>query len=111
MGCLGIISIKTARTGFHLSKKIIHLCEQAGIRNLNGQQADSSVGTLASAHLCAAFKNTSFYYPSENSFFLMLVDDLLEEQIVIKDGYLELSQAPGLGIEINEKKLEKFKMS
>ena len=73
-------------------------------------QADSSIGTLASAHLCAAFKNTSFYYPSENSFFLILVDDLLKEQIVIKDGCLELSDAPGLGIEINEKKLEKFKM-
>jgi L-alanine-DL-glutamate epimerase-like enolase superfamily enzyme len=110
LGCLGIISIKAARTGFHLSKKIIHLCEQAGIRNLNGQQADSSLGTLANAHLCAAFKNTSFYYPSENSFFLMLVDDLLKEQIVIKDGCLELSDAPGLGIEISEKKLEKFKM-
>lgn len=110
LGCLGIVSVKTARTGFHLSKKIIHLCEQAGICNLTGQQADSSIGTLASAHLCAAFKNTSFYYPSENSFFLMLRDDLLKEALVIKNGCLELSAAPGLGIEIDERKLEKFKM-
>ena len=68
-GCLRIISIKTARTGFHLSRKIITLCEQAGIRNLLGLQGDTSVGTLAGAHVCAAFKNTSFYYPSEISFF------------------------------------------
>jgi L-Ala-D/L-Glu epimerase / N-acetyl-D-glutamate racemase len=110
LGCLGIVSVKTARTGFHLSKKIIHLCEQAGIRNLTGQQADSSIGTLSSAHLCAACKNTSFYYPSENSFFLMLVDDLLKEQLVIKDGCLQLADAPGLSIEIDERKVEKFKM-
>ena len=107
---VGIISIKAARTGFHLSKKIIHLCEQAGIRNLTGQQADSSVAILANAHLCAAFKNTSFYYPSENSFFLIPVNDLLKESIVIKDGCLELSDAPGLGIQISEKTLEKFTM-
>ena len=40
----------------------------------------------------------------------MLVDDLLEEQLVIQNGCLELSDAAGLGIEITEKKLEKFKM-
>jgi L-alanine-DL-glutamate epimerase-like enolase superfamily enzyme len=96
--------------GFHRYKKIHHLCEQASIRNLTGQQADSSIGTLASAHLCAAFKNTSFYYPSENSFFLMRLDNLLKEPLVIKGGCLELSTAPGLGIEIDGRKLEKLKM-
>lgn len=37
----------------------------------------------------------------------MPVNDLLEEQIVIKNGCLALSDTPSLGIEINEKKLEK----
>lgn len=95
---------------FQRSKKILHLWEQTRICNLTGQQADRSIGTLASAHLCAAFKNTSFYYPSENSFFLMLLDNLLKEPLVIKDGCLELSTAPGLGIEFDGRKLEKFKM-
>jgi L-alanine-DL-glutamate epimerase-like enolase superfamily enzyme len=109
LDCLRIVSIKTARTGFTLSKKIIHLCEQAGIRNLHGLQGDTSVGTLASAHFCAAHKNTNFYYPSEISFFLLLADDFLKEPILIKDGFLELSNEPGLGIHVDEKKLEKFK--
>jgi L-alanine-DL-glutamate epimerase-like enolase superfamily enzyme len=107
---LRIISIKTARTGFIPSKKIIHLCEQAGIRNLHGLQGDTSVGTLCSAHLCAAFKNTNFYYPSEISFFLQLSDDFLKKPIMIKDGYLELTDDPGLGIEIDEKKFETFRL-
>jgi hypothetical protein len=71
---------------FHRSKKILHLWEQTSICNLTGQQADSSIGTLASAHICAAFKNARFYYPRENSFFLMLLDNLLKEPLVIKDG-------------------------
>ncbi len=107
--CLRVVSIKTARTGFTLSKKIVHLCEQVGVRNLNGLQVDSSVGTLASAHLCAALKNTNFYYPSEISSFLLLADDFLKEPLVIKNGCLELADEPGLGIEIDEKKLESFK--
>ena len=110
LDCLRVVSIKTARTGFSLSKRIVHLCEQAGIRNLHGFQGDTSVGTLASAHLCAALKNTSFFYPSEISFFLHLTDDFLKEPIMIKDGYLELKDKPGLGIEVDEKKFETFKL-
>jgi len=111
LGSLRIVSIKTARTGFTLSKKIIHLCEQAGIRNLHGMQGDTSVGSLASAHLCAGFKNTNFYYPSEICFFLLLTDDFLEKPIMIKDGYLQLTEDPGLGIVMDDKKFEKFKTS
>ncbi len=110
LGDLRIVSIKTARTGFTLSKKIIHLCEQAGIRNLHGLQGDTSVGTLSSAHLCAGFKNTSFYYPSEISFFLLLTDDFLKKPIMIKDGYLQLTDDPGLGIVIDDKKLQQFQV-
>jgi L-alanine-DL-glutamate epimerase-like enolase superfamily enzyme len=108
LGFLRVVLIKTARTGFTLSKKIIHLCEQAGIRNLHGMQGDTSVGTLSSAHLCAGFKNTSFYYPSDLSFFLLLTDDFLKKPIIIKDGYLHLTDDPGLGIVIDDKKFERF---
>jgi L-alanine-DL-glutamate epimerase-like enolase superfamily enzyme len=108
LASLRVVSIKTARTGFTLSRKIVHLCEQAGFRNLHGLQGDSGTGSIASAHFCAAFKNTSYYYPSEASFYLQLVDDFLKEPIVIKDGWLELSDQPGLGIEVDEKKFDGF---
>jgi L-Ala-D/L-Glu epimerase len=108
---LRVVSIKTARTGFTLSRKIVHLCEQAGIRNLHGLQGDSSAGSIASAHFCAAFKNTSFYYPSEASFYLLLVDDFLKEPVVIKDGWLELPDIPGLGFEVDEHKFGRFQIA
>jgi len=111
LNSLRVINIKTARTGFTLSRKIVHLCEQAGIRNLHGLQGDTSIGSVASAHFCAAFKNTSHYYPSEASFFLLLVDDFLKEPLVIKDGWLELTDKPGLGVKIDEKKFKTFAVS
>ncbi len=108
LGALRIVMIKTARTGFTLSRKIIHMCEQAGLRNLHGMQGDSSVGTLCSAHLCAGLKNTSSYYPSDLSFFLHLTGDFLKNPIQIKDGYLELGKEPGLGMAIDEKAFRKY---
>ncbi len=105
---LRVISIKTARTGFTLSRKIVHLCEQAGIRNLHGLQGDTGTGSMASAHFCAAFKNTSHYYPSEACFHLQLEDDFLKDPIPIRDGWLELANKPGLGFEIDEHKFRKF---
>lgn len=111
LGALRIVCIKTARTGFTLSRKIIYMCENAGIRNLHGLQGDTTIGTLSSAHLCAGFKNTSFYYPSEISFFLLLSDDFLLNTIKINNGCLTLPEDPGLGIIIDEKKLERFKLS
>ncbi len=105
---LRVVSIKTARTGFTLSRKIVHLCEQAGVRNLHGLQGDSATGSMASAHFCSAFKNTSYYYPSEASFHLLLVDDFLTEDVVVRDGFLELPDKPGLGIEIDERKFTMF---
>lgn len=103
-----VVSIKTARTGFTLSRRIIHLCEAAGVRNLHGLQGDSGLGSISSAHVCAGFKNTSFYYPSEISFFLMLEDDFLKEPLEVKDGCLYLGNKPGLGVEVDEGRFARF---
>ena len=90
LGVVGIISIKTPRTGYTLSKKVIHLAEMAGIPCLMGTQGETGVGTLVSAQFGAARRNVS--YPSEISFFLFLKDDLLEEPVPFKDGFIELSK-------------------
>ena len=106
-----VVNIKPARTGFTLSRKIVDICETAGVPNLLGFQGDSSVGSIASAHLCASYKNTSCYYPSEASFFMHLSDDFVKEPPVVKDGFLELGDKPGLGIEIDETKLKQFALN
>jgi len=108
LGAIGIISIKTPRTGYTLSMKIIHLAEIAGIPCLMGTQAETGVGTLASAHFGAARRNVS--YPSEISFFLCLKDDLLAEPITLKEGVIELPQRPGNGALLDEGKIKKYRM-
>lgn len=108
LGAIGIISIKTPRTGYTLSMKIIHLAEAAGIPCLMGTQAETGIGTLASAHFGAAQSNVSF--PSEISSFLFLKDDLLAEPVPFKDGVIGLPKRPGNGAIIEEGKVKKYRI-
>jgi L-alanine-DL-glutamate epimerase-like enolase superfamily enzyme len=108
LGAIGIISIKTPRTGYSLSLKIVNMAETAGIPCLMGTQAETGVGTLASAHFGAARRNVS--YPSEISFFLSLTDDLLAEPIALKDGFIELPKHPGNGAILDEEKIKQYRM-
>jgi L-Ala-D/L-Glu epimerase len=108
LGAIRAVGIKTARTGFTQSRKIIHLCELYGVRLMHQMQGDSSVGTLSSAQLCAGFKSTNEHYPADLSFFLHLTDDFLARPIRIEDGCLCLEDEPGLGIVIDEEKLKHF---
>jgi L-alanine-DL-glutamate epimerase-like enolase superfamily enzyme len=108
LGAIGIISIKTPRTGYTLSLKIVHMAENAGIPCLIGTQAETGVGTLASAHFGAARRNVS--YPSEISFFLSLKDDLLAEPISLQDGVIELPRRPGNGAILDEEKIKRYRM-
>ena len=108
LGVLGVIMIKTPRTGYYQSRKIVQMAEQAGIECLVGTQAESTVGTLPSAHFAAAFNNIT--YPSEQALFLALKDSLIQEPIRIVDGAIELPDTPGFGNEIDEAKLKKYRV-
>jgi len=107
LGVIGIIGIKTSRTGYTQSLKIIHLAEAADIPCLMGTQAETGIGTLASAHFGAARANVSI--PSDLSNFMFLKDDLLAEPIDFKDGFIHLPKGPGNGAVINEEKLARYR--
>ena len=107
-GVIGLVVIKVARTGYYQSRKIIHLCEPAGIPCLIGSQGDTGIGTIAAVHMAKAFKQIK--YPIENIALLRQEDDLLKEPPIIENGFIEIPERPGLGVEIDEKKLERFRV-
>jgi L-Ala-D/L-Glu epimerase len=103
LGAISIVSIKTPRTGYYLSRKILHLAEQAGFPCIIGTQVETDVGALASAHFGAAFK--AFLYPAELTYFLTMKDTLLSPPLEIHEGMLVLPEDPGLGATLDEEKL------
>jgi L-alanine-DL-glutamate epimerase-like enolase superfamily enzyme len=108
LGAIGMVLIKVARSGFFKSRKIVHLCEQAGIPCLIGSQGDSSIGAAAGAHLATSFRNIQ--YPAEISYHLRMTGDLLQNSVKIFQGFIEIPEAPGLGIRVDEGQVKKYRL-
>jgi L-alanine-DL-glutamate epimerase-like enolase superfamily enzyme len=102
------VSIKTARTGFTYSHRILSMCEGLGADVVMGNQIDGQLGSLCSVAFGAAFEFTS-RRAGELSNFLDMIDDLLTEPLKIADGTLAIRECPGLGIEIDEDKLVHYR--
>ncbi len=102
------VSIKTARTGFTYSQRVLSQCEGLGVDVVMGNQIDGQLGSLCSAAFGAAFELTS-RRAGELSNFLDMSDDLLAEPLQIEDGTLRVRESPGLGIELDEEKFARYR--
>lgn len=107
LGAIGMVLIKVARTGFYKTRKIIHMCQEKNIPCMVGSQGDSSIGAAASAHVASSFKNVLF--PAECSYHLRMQGDLLKIPLSVSGGALEIPKGAGMGIEIDESKLERYR--
>ena len=107
-GSATAVSIKTARTGFSESQRVLHLAEGLGVEVVMGNQIDAQVGTLCSVVFGAAHRASS-RRAGELSNFLDMSDDLLAEPLTITDGRLAVPTDPGLGLQVDEDKLTRYR--
>ncbi|GHB83190.1 muconate cycloisomerase [Streptomyces umbrinus] len=107
-GSATAISIKTARTGFTASQRVLHECEGLGVEVVMGNQIDGQIGTLCTVAFGAAHR-TSARYAGELSNFLDMTDDLLTEPLTIENGTLRIREGAGLGIDIDPDKLARYR--
>ncbi|RKJ39229.1 muconate cycloisomerase, partial [Butyricicoccus sp. 1XD8-22] len=68
---------------------------------------ESSIGTAACVHAYASIPNLN--YGSELFGPAWLADDLVKKPLTIKDGFIFVPESPGLGVELDEKKVEEYK--
>lgn len=107
-GSANAISIKTARTGFTYSQRVLNLCEGLGVEVVMGNQIDGQIGSMCTVVFGSAYRLTS-QRAGELSNFLDMTDDLLTEPLQIKDGSLAVLEGAGLGIEIDPDKLDRYR--
>ncbi|WP_349829412.1 enolase C-terminal domain-like protein [Brevibacterium litoralis] len=106
-GC-NAICIKTARSGFTEATEILGLCTGLGVDVTMGNQIDTQVGSLATVTFGAAHEASS-RRAGELSNFLDMADDVLAEPIAIRDGRIAVRDVPGVGADIDEDKLAKYR--
>lgn len=107
-GAVGIMGLKTPRTGIWESSKIVHVAEAYGMPCWMGSQGVSQIGTLASAHFAVGFAK-HFTVPADLGNYVKQLDDLNATPIVLRDGCLHLPDKPGIGVTIDEEKLKRYR--
>jgi L-alanine-DL-glutamate epimerase-like enolase superfamily enzyme len=107
LGAVREIGIKIPRTGFTRSRKIVHLAEVANLPVQVCLQAECDYGAAAGVQFAASFRQISL--PSEIASHLdSITDSILVSPLVIENGQTKRPQGPGMGVEIDWKKIEKY---
>lgn len=107
-GSATALSIKTARTGFTGSQRVLHLAEGLGLEVVMGNQIDGQLGSICTVVFGAAHPRT-VVHAGELSNFLDMSDDLLTDPLRIEGGELVVRPGAGLGVEVDEDKLRHYR--
>ena len=106
-GGAGVFGLKLDRPGGFVNvKKVNALAELNNIPCFMCSSIELGISTSAAAHLAVSQKNIRL--ASEFSGPQTISDDIVKNPIPIKDGYAKPWDAPGLGVELDEKKLAKY---
>ncbi|QOZ37707.1 mandelate racemase/muconate lactonizing enzyme family protein [Bradyrhizobium sp. CCBAU 53421] len=120
-GGIQIVSIYTTKAGgLYKAMEVGAVCRAAGIIcNVNGS-IETGVGNLANVQLAAASPSVTLSCvipistPAEFQHGqvagIYYRDDLLVEPIKVVDGAIVVPSGPGMGIEVDQKKIEKYRV-
>ncbi len=105
-----VFSLKVAKHGGLLrTRKVAAIAEAADIDWYGGTMLETSLGSAASAHvfstLGVSHHGCELFGPQ------LLVDDIVEARMPIKDCELQLPDGPGFGVEVSLSQLQRFDRS
>lgn len=107
LGAIGEVVLKVARSGYRPARDIAALCRAFYVPMHCGTQADMHIGTCAAAHFACTF---TALHEHEFSTFLDAADHLGDRAPVVRDGHLVLPPGPGIGVAVDEAKLDKYRI-
>ena len=102
-------SLKTIKLGgIRRACEAAKLCHALGMSvNLASTVAESSLAASAIVHLGAAVPGIDWGLSPTTSF---LVDDITDEPVEVVDGHLSVPAGPGLGVRVDEERIEKYRL-
>jgi muconate cycloisomerase len=84
------------------------LCRKLGLKvNIAAKIAESSIGTAAAVHLACAVPNIDWGVSLTHFY---LAEDIVKRPLPLADGRVALPQGPGLGVEVDEAAVERFRV-
>ncbi len=107
LGSTKIINIKIGRVGGLTEAKRIHdYCEAKGIPVWCGGMLESGIGR---AHNVALTTLSNFTLPGDTAGSSRYWEkDIIEPEVIVNDGYIEVPQTAGIGYEVNRDTVESY---
>jgi muconate cycloisomerase len=85
------------------------LCRKLGLKiNVAAKIAESSIGTAAAVHLACAVPNVDWGVSLTNFY---LAEDIVKKPIALSGGAVGLPDGHGLGVEVDEAAVERFRVN
>jgi len=111
-GAADILSVYVGKGGgIGPARKIAAIAEAAGLTCTVGSNLELGVASAAMAHLATATPGVGAEeFPCDILGPLAYEDDLLAEPIEVRDGQVRAPDKPGLGIELDEAKLTRYRV-
>lgn len=106
-GAADVFAIKTEQSGgLQAAQQVAAIADAAQIALYGGTMLEGAVGSIASAHVFATFRElrwgTELFGP------LLLTEEILTQPLVYQDFHLALPSGPGLGISLDEDRIRYF---
>ena len=106
-GGIDVVQVDLARNGFTLSRKIADMAEFHGKRVVNHFYS-TPINLAAALHWLASRKSAFiFEYCVEDT---PIRTQLIKQDLEAVDGFVKVPEEPGLGIELNEETVEKYRV-
>jgi muconate cycloisomerase len=86
--------------------RMIAIAESFGMSVYFGTAGESGVGTAATAHVASTVRHLP--YASDCWYASKLPDDIVVVPVPIEPGFTHVPGGPGLGVELDEDKLQKY---
>lgn len=103
-----VFAIKIEQSGgLRAAQQVAGIADAAGIALYGGTMLEGAVGTVASAHVFATFRDlqwgTELFGP------LLLTEEIVVQPLQYRDFQLAVPTTPGLGIELDEERVQFFR--
>ena len=97
--------------GFARAQKSVHIAEAARLIAVIGGMTDLGIASAAELHISAAMRNVRpDIIAAGISGPGIIADDVIQVPFTIKDGGVDVPEGPGLGIELDEGKVKKYRV-
>lgn len=103
-----VFAIKTEQSGgLQAAQQVAAIADAAQIDLYGGTMLEGAVGSIASAHVFSTFRalrwGTELFGP------LLITEEILTQPLVYRDFHLEVPSGPGLGIALDEDRIQYFR--